>query len=62
MTVVSGGNGFPGKLRLDGLTALVTGGGRGIGAATAGTLACAGARSGGDEPNPCGSRPGGGGH
>ena len=43
MTVVSGGNGFPGKLRLDGLTALVTGGGRGIGAATAGTLACAGA-------------------
>jgi NAD(P)-dependent dehydrogenase (short-subunit alcohol dehydrogenase family) len=29
--------------RLEGLTALVTGGGRGIGAATAGTLACAGA-------------------
>ena len=43
MTVVSGGNEFPGKVRLDGMTALVTGGGRGIGAATAGTLACAGA-------------------
>jgi NAD(P)-dependent dehydrogenase (short-subunit alcohol dehydrogenase family) len=43
MTVVSGGNGSAGNPRLEGLTALVTGGGRGIGAATAGTLACAGA-------------------
>ena len=44
MTVVSGRGGFPSNLRLDGLTALVTGGGRGIGAATAGALACVGAQ------------------
>ena len=44
MTVVSGRDGFPSNLRLDGLTALVTGGGRGIGAATASALACAGAQ------------------
>src|SRR5271169_2418665 len=44
MTVVSGRDGFSSKLRLDGLTALVTGGGRGIGAAAASALACAGAQ------------------